>query len=191
MAKTAIIMINASIVMVLSCISLFERQFFGDELIENNENGNGHSPLKQDGSHRSFGEYIEPVPWICLIAVPEPPDQHGDELNREEKHDEIIEGFAQFEFMTGARDDFFAELAGPHLEHKEYEERSTHHQPQSPDMVLIVEKSHANSGGNAENEAGDPHDGDSFFPGQSCVHEDAGYELQLGDERRKGCETEG
>ena len=181
--KITIIMIKASIVMALSGITLCESKSFGDEFIKSDEHDNGHSPLEQYGSDRSFGKYIHPVSRICLVAVPEPPDQHGDQLDGEENHDEIVECFAHFELLARACHDFLAELFRPDLQNKEYEERPAYHQAQPPDPILIVKKTHADGRWNPEDKTGCPHDGDCFFSCQSGVHEDAGNQFQLGDER--------
>jgi len=181
-AKTAIIISSASIAMDFPLGDVIQRKFFGDQFIENDEDCQGDTPLEEHGPHRAFGENVEPIVGIGPVAVQKPPDQHGDELEGKEDGDQIIESFPHFDLLAGAGDDFFPEFSRPDFKNEKDEEGSADHQSQSPDPVLIVEKSHADGRGKSEDKAGDPDDGDSFFAGQSRVHENASDEFQLRDQ---------
>ena len=62
-------------------------QFTGYDPVKEEKNDQGNTPLEQNRTNRISGSDIQPVLGITLVAVPEPPDKHGDQLDGQDKHD--------------------------------------------------------------------------------------------------------
>lgn len=130
----------------------------------------GDSQLEQNSSHWKFCGYFEPVFWIWGVTLPEPPEYHGEELEREENIDNDIEQFSCFYSLFWKRNNLLSKSSGAVFEDGNSEKETAEHKTDTPDPILIVEKSHANSRRKAEEKSQDRNKGDRFFSSHPSVH---------------------
>jgi len=119
------------------------QNFIDDYFIQEDEQRDGDDPLKKNGSYGRWSEQFEPVLRIIGIALPEPPSQHGQKLEGKEDDDQNVKPFSDFDFVLRIGNDIQVEVFWADFEDGERKEKSTHHQAQAQDPVLVVEESHA------------------------------------------------
>ena len=123
---------------------VFKLDLLGDHFVEKDEYADSDGPLKQDCSHRGFVEGIQPTSGIVGVAIPEPPAEHGQDLDREKKLDEKVESSPQLQFALRDGYDLLSEERWADLENEDNEKRTADHESQAPHPVLVVEETHKN-----------------------------------------------
>jgi hypothetical protein len=144
MAKTRIINIMASMLIGRtynpSC----------NDFIQYDKYNRCSNQLEKYSTQRRFCVYLEPVFWIQGITLPEPPDYHSEELKREENIHKDIEQPSCFFGLVRKRQNICTKSSGSVFKDGDREEKTAEHKTYTPDQILIVEKTHADSGWKTE-----------------------------------------